>query len=262
MVIALRHGSNFWAGSDALYPSILILASIVRPAIMLLMHAPTRREGRIAQFFSLQLHLVVATLVGSCLMILGSGLLGQRMIGRRDVLLDALIYHLMMTAVVLWQNARLARGTASGKEGSRERILVAGSGIELGMYVGALAALPERHYEIVGVLTPNDRYRTSTIGGHPILGELLDLPQILKTLSVNRLVVAPNGIDKASLAFMQNTAAEMGCQYLAVPLLSGILSRGVTNGVAVPRERAERAERAGSYGLVDGCVPVLRPNVT
>jgi hypothetical protein len=231
-------------------PLLLLVALLVRPTVMLIMGVPVRREIKAVDIVTLQLHLAATTLVGSGLMLLGSAMVGHPL-GRDSVIIDALVFHAGMMTFALRQ-APFGRGNRNGAEsnGRRERLVVAGTGIELGACVSALAALPETHYEIVGIVTPHDRDRASMVGGHPVLGELTDLPQIMTTLRVDQLVVVPNGIHRADLNIMRKTAAAQGCQYVAVPLLAGIVSRIASSGR--PAASTEDATASASNGNGNG----------
>lgn len=218
----------------ATFLAILFLAAFVRPAVMLLLPAPARRGSPAATVFSEGAHLMVATLVGSALLILGGALLGRPSVAIGEALIDAAVFFSMICTFALWQAVRL-RVPEPGEENApsgRQRLLIAGSGIELSAFVAAMAALPEHEYEIVGILTPHESQRTSTVGGYPVLGEFVNVTDILKTMRIDKLIVLPTGISKSSLAFLQNTAEELDCRYQMVPLLSGILSFGA----AKPRE--------------------------
>ncbi len=238
--VLLRRPHGWVPGAPFL--AILFLAAFVRPAVMLLLPAPARRGSPAANAFSEGTHLMVATLVGSAALILGASLLGRPSIVIGEAGLDAIVFFAMISTYALWQAVRL-RVPDAGEDGQprgRQRLLIAGSGIELSAFVAAMAALPEHEYEIVGILTPHEHQRTSTVGGYPVLGEFVNLTEILKTLRIDKLIVLPTGISKTSLAFLQNTAEALECRYQLVPLLSGILSFG---GTKPPREAAAMPSR-------------------
>jgi hypothetical protein len=230
-VMAFKRPTFF--SPEAFHPVLLVLPLLVRPIALVLAPVPGRRKG-LADLMGIQVQLLIATLGATAVFALAAATLRPGAIGAGGLLLDALVFYVAMSAFTLWQRASLEPADEEeSDETAPKRLLIAGNGLELAAYVGALSALPEHRYEIVGLVTPFDRYRTSTIGGHPILGEVLEMPQILKTLRVEQVVVVPNGLTRSTIQFIQKTAQESGCGYLSVPLLSGILSRGSMNGPRV-----------------------------
>jgi FlaA1/EpsC-like NDP-sugar epimerase len=225
-MVALRHGFTAWGESGLLYPTLLLLACVIRPALMVLMRTPRPREGVFEWLASEGPLLVAVAVIGSCLMAVAIRLLGQPAIGPVDLMIDAALFAVMSAGYAWWQTTRSA-ATATGKhrdaeEKPRERLLVAGSGIELGAFVAALAGLSERDYEIVGLLGPHLAQRGGVVGGRSVVGEFLDLPEILKSTTVDRLIILPGGIEPGSVNYLKAAAAERGCPVVTLPLLSGI----------------------------------------
>jgi len=226
-VVTLRHGIGVWSEGRELHLSMLLLATLVRPCALLLLRAPLQRAGAASWLVSEWPSLLLASVAGSGLIIMGSLLLGQRMVGRGDILLDAAVFTAAMTGFSLWQNARLAASAAAGRgEGTarRKRLVVIGSGIELSACVGALATLPEQDYEIAGVLTPHELHRTSTVGGHVVLGEIADLADVLAAFVVDTVVLLGQGIDEESRDHVMKVAGTRGVRVASVSLLAGIVS--------------------------------------
>jgi FlaA1/EpsC-like NDP-sugar epimerase len=101
--------------------------------------------------------------------------------------------------------------------------LIVGAGIELTAFISALSALPEPHFEIVGVVTHDRKYRTNMIGGIPILGELRDAPEIVKFSRITRVVAVGTWSDKATVRYLRSKCALNKDQVLRVELLTPIL---------------------------------------
>jgi lipopolysaccharide/colanic/teichoic acid biosynthesis glycosyltransferase len=226
-MVAMRHGVAAWTESGLLYPTLLLVACMIRPALMVLMRAPRLRAGGLQWLVSEAPILVAVAAVGSCLMAVAVRMLGQPAIDSADLMLDAGLFVAMSSVYGWWQTARAKPAKAPGRNGHgeerpRERLLVAGSGIELGAFVAALAGLSERDYEIVGLLGPHVAQRGGVVGGQNVVGEFLDLPEILKNKTVDRLIILPGGIEPASVNYLKNTATERNCPVVILPLLSGI----------------------------------------
>ena len=247
-LLAIRHGIG--AGSGW-HPAMLALALLIRPMLLALSLFPVRRGPRLIHPLALQSPMFWTSVTGSVLLAMASIAFGMRTIPLVDLLLDALIFHAVLTAFVFHQRAQLDRAPKLPASEERERIVIVGSGVELAAYVSALVALPEDRFEVLGIVTPGGQYRTRTIGGHAIIGELVELPEIIKTLKVQRLVVVPRGIDRASLAAVQKASSDAGCAILTVPLLSGLLGRPSINGHAEKNGRV----KAGAHAKQ----PISRP---
>src|SRR5205823_14534886 len=127
----------------------------------------------------------------------------------------------------LWHNSLLQTIStphlAKGGSGARERLLIVGAGIELTAYISALSALPETHFEIVGVLTHHRKYRTNMIGRVPVLGELKDAPEIVKFSRITRVVAVGAWSDEARVQYLRTKCALQENQVLCVELLNPIL---------------------------------------
>jgi FlaA1/EpsC-like NDP-sugar epimerase len=220
---------------------VLALPLIIRPMLVAFALFPARRVNRLRERLVLQIPLLWTSITGSALMAIAAVALGTRTLDLSDLVFDALLFHLALSAVMLSERGRPV-AEVEGEAGP-ERIVIAGAGVELAAYVSALVALPEDRFEVLGIVTPCDHSRARTIGGHAILGELVELPEILKTLRVQRLVIVPHGVDRTSLSFLHKTAAEAGCVALTVPLLSGLLTQGAANGTP-----ARNGSANGSHG--------------
>jgi lipopolysaccharide/colanic/teichoic acid biosynthesis glycosyltransferase len=237
-VLALRHG----IGSGSVWsPMVLLLPLIIRPMLVAFTLFPARRVSRLRDRLALQIPLLWTSITGSALMAIAAVALGTRTLTLADLVFDALLFHLALSVVMLSERGRPVADTEG--DAGPERIVIAGAGVELAAYVSALVALPEDRFEVLGIVTPCDHSRTRTIGGHAILGELVELPEILKTLRVQRLVIVPHGVDRTSLSFLHKAAAEAGCAALTVPLLSGLLTQGPVNGTP-----ARNGSTNGSHG--------------
>lgn len=225
-VLALRHG----LGSAVTWTPMLLLPLVIRPMLVAFTLFPARRVTRLRDRLALQIPLLWSSVTGSALMAIAAIALGTRTLTLADLVFDALLFHVALMAVMLGERGRVL--AEAENDPGPERIVIAGGGVELAAYVSALVALPEDRFEVLGIVTPCDHSRTRTIGGHAILGELVELPEILKTLRVQRLVIVPQGVDRESMAFLKKTASEAGCEALTVPLISGLLTEATVNGAA------------------------------
>src|SRR5262249_10819059 len=110
-----------------------------------------------------------------------------------EIGMDGLIYLGIMTILALRSNTqankRMVSHDASGEETPAPRILLLGEGLALSAYVSAVASIPEHKFELIGIVTPHRWHRTNTVGDYAVLGELNDIPDIVRDYGVSRIVV-------------------------------------------------------------------------
>ena len=244
LVATLLGGASEVAGIRGGTLPIVLLALGARPATLLLLRPPASRST-IGKWLTAEWpRLATATVAGSGLVVLGSLLLSERVPDRGEVVLDAVLFLLAMTGLALWQNRRLASDPSlPGSPIARRRLLVVGSGIELSACVGAFASLPERDFELAGIVTPYGAQRTSTVGGHLVLGEVADLPELLAALAIDSVVVLPHQMPAGCAEFIERCCREAGVRGVSVSLLAGILSAGASSPRPEGDEFAARAAR-------------------
>jgi FlaA1/EpsC-like NDP-sugar epimerase len=211
---------------------MVLLAAAIRPGILLFKPVFSRPKAT-SWLLREWRKLFFGSLIGSALIVLGALLLDERGCGRLDVVLDGVLYLFAMTCVGLWYNSSLqplmtAQPAASRPE-TRERLLIVGAGLELTAYVSALSALPESHFEIVGVITHHRKYRTNMIGGIPILGELRDAPDIVKFSKITKVVAVGAWSDKSAVRYLRKKCKLTENQVLRVQLLTPILRQCPTD---------------------------------
>jgi lipopolysaccharide/colanic/teichoic acid biosynthesis glycosyltransferase len=200
IVLFGRHGIHGWESlRSAGWPALAFLALVIRPVIVLLKPLRLQAVG-ISWLASEGVKLFLGALVGSSLIVSGSLVFQQSAIGRLDIVCDCLLYLFLMTGVALWHvspHRQLELTSSSGNNGaeSHERLLIIGGGVELGIYMGALSALPEHDFKIVGAVSPRSGDRTNMVGGISLLGEVADAPELVKALNVTRLLVIDPSVD-------------------------------------------------------------------
>jgi hypothetical protein len=160
-------------------------------------------------------------------MVLFGLLMDHRNIGRGDILLDAILYGGLMTALGVYENRRgrqpLAAGASNGVgQPPREHLLLVGDTSILGGYISTLTTLQEHHYVITGLVTPHHAERTNTLGGYPILGEVADLRPILEQLDVDKVVVLTEGLQAGQLETVRSEAGRRACPCVEVDLTSKV----------------------------------------
>jgi lipopolysaccharide/colanic/teichoic acid biosynthesis glycosyltransferase len=195
VVVGFRQRPGAWSGPQLrLYLPVVLLAALIRPVVVLFLPVFPRRTVA-AWFLSEWRKLAGGALVGSALLIFAALLVNERGLGRGDVLGDGALYLGLITGVAVWQHLRPRKSRSTGRRrvvpepGAVERLLVVGSGVELSAYLTALSALPENRFQIVGVVTPYRQDRTNMVSGYPVLGQTLDIPELLSALPVTKVVV-------------------------------------------------------------------------
>src|SRR5262249_34556512 len=149
IVFLARHGTHGWDSLRASgWPWLILLPFVIRPAIILL--KPLRlHESGLSWLIGEGGKLLLGALVGSSLIVSGSLVFQNSSVGRLDIICDFCLYLFLMTVVGLWHavphhKSHLAKyvptGSRNGASG-REKLLLVGSGVELGIYVSALSAL-------------------------------------------------------------------------------------------------------------------------
>jgi lipopolysaccharide/colanic/teichoic acid biosynthesis glycosyltransferase len=226
VVLTARHGPAAWASPDFLPLSALVLlALLVRPAVFLFKPMASGSR-RLSQVFG---QLALGTLVGSSLIVSGALLVNERGISRLDIALDATLYLSLMTVIAhRLLGARAARTVGAGH---RERLLLVGEGSDLGGYVGALSGLPAHRFEVVGALTTRRGYRTSMAGGVPVLGEVEDAPELVRTLGATRVVVLDTDIDDTALEGLRAACGLQPEQVVRVEVLAPLMRLWRLDGV-------------------------------
>jgi lipopolysaccharide/colanic/teichoic acid biosynthesis glycosyltransferase len=187
-VLVSRYGPG---GSGGMTPEAmltLVLAALVIRPLAFLFHPVDEPRGRSARTWG---RLAFCVGIGSALILSAALLLNERGVGRRDLVIDATTQFLVMGLVT----ARYRRSVAAappapaGSAAGCERLLVVGSGLELGAYLTALSALPEHAYRVVGAVSPHPWDRTNTVGGLPFLGGLTDTPDLVRVHGITQIVV-------------------------------------------------------------------------
>jgi FlaA1/EpsC-like NDP-sugar epimerase len=192
--------------------------------------------------------LLVNAFFGSSLVVLGTAALDYRGIARGDMALDLVLYSVLATLCGVYWNRTSAgwRGTAQTGSTSgglaRRRWLIVGEGVHRGPYLQVLALAPQESYEIAGLVTPDRDDRTSTIGGHPVIGEIAELPAILEALSIDRLVVIASSLPQAAQWQAQEAAARCSVTCVTVDLGLALLTGTLGQRSEHPGENRTEAE--------------------
>lgn len=163
VVLAARHGVGAAGGW---HPALLLLPLAIRPMLIALALFPARRPQRLVDWWTIQIPLGWTSVTGSALMAMAAIAFGVRTLTLGDLLLDALVFHVAVTAAVLLLRRRSPQESDGAAADGRERIVIAGSGVELAAYVSALVALPEDRFEVLGIVTPCDHARTQIGRAH------------------------------------------------------------------------------------------------
>jgi lipopolysaccharide/colanic/teichoic acid biosynthesis glycosyltransferase len=228
-VVTLRHGFGAWVGENGTsYLILLLLCLLIRPSILLLKPISLASDTT-SWLLKEWKKLFFESLIGSFLIVFTAVMLNERGVSRLDTIYDGALYLSLMTCFAVCQNRLHGRASNrtpshSVKEvGEKEKLLVVGSGIELSAYISVLSALPEHHFEIVGVVTHQGGNRTNTVGGFPILGDVTDAPEIVRALGVTTVVVVGRKIRKA-------VREELRDRVVRVELLGPVLRRWRRDG--------------------------------
>jgi lipopolysaccharide/colanic/teichoic acid biosynthesis glycosyltransferase len=233
-VLTLRHGLHAWTNPAQrnLSLTFVCLAAIIRPTFILF-KPPLSRPSPGLWLRREWGKLCFGAMIGTAILVSGCFLLNERSISRLDMVYDCMLYLASMTVLALAKEdfPMVASRTATFAENAildepeRERLLILGSGLELSAYVSALSALPEHHFEIVGIAMPHHN-RSNQIGGVPILGTINDVPEIVKARDVNRLIVVGSSMEKDALEKLRSRCNFGHDQLMCVELL-GPLMRSV-----------------------------------
>lgn len=203
LAMSLRRGPRIWVeGNPALECVTLLLAALVRPLILVV--RPVRSFPSPAAWLLKEWRrLFVGTVIGSCFIVCFTVLLNRRDLSRSETILDSFLYLGMMTLLALRYNAAaqqaLPEGGSSETTPHKQRILIVGEGLELSAYVSALTTLPEHRFEVVGIITPHRWHRTNTVGEYAIVGQLSDIPDVVRDFGVTRIVALKSTVHKADL---------------------------------------------------------------
>ncbi len=222
LAVALQRGGSGGEFDLQAHLPLLILAALLRPATLLLLPVPLRSlsGGRLS--VAAVSRLVVATLAGSGLIVLGSFLLNLRDFSPGALLIDAGTFALAITAMAYVQNARLSHRALTA--GPARRLVAIGSDIELEACLHILSTLPEHDYEVVGILTPHERHRRSRVGGIPVISEIRDLRETLDTYRIDTVVLLPSSLDVGNVKFIEETSFERGCRLVPMNLLADVIA--------------------------------------
>lgn len=90
---------------------------------------------------------------------------------------------LLLASRIAYSEAVRRAKLDTGWAGSRERILLVGSGDGAALFQHLVAHEPQSHYEVVGILA-NGHGRHRTIGGVSVLGSFAEFDRVLATLRV------------------------------------------------------------------------------
>jgi lipopolysaccharide/colanic/teichoic acid biosynthesis glycosyltransferase len=256
-VVTFRHGMEAWSGANlSLYLTLFLLVTIVRPLVILLStmrHRPAA-TGWVTWYGT---KLALGALIGSAVIASASVLVNERGVGRGDLLFDFACYLAGMTCAAVWQQGRLNEGRRGGLSAARggspaaEPILVVGSGIELSCFVAALAELPGYACKIVGIVTPNLHHRTSTVGGYPIIGHIQDIPELLDTTDISRVVVVTCGVDQASLRELTRQCRGREDRFAFVEMLATLRLRPDSHAHAGQSRLPHRKDHGNLGGCAD-----------
>jgi lipopolysaccharide/colanic/teichoic acid biosynthesis glycosyltransferase len=190
-VLVSRYGSGGMAPEAML---TLVLAALVIRPLAFLFHPLDESRGRSARTWG---RLAFCVGIGSALILSAALLLNERGVGRRDLVIDAATQFLVMGLVTARYRRSVAAAplASTGSAAGYERLLVVGSGLELGAYLTALSALPEHTYRVVGAVSPHPWDRTNTVGGLPFLGGLADTPDLVRLHGITQVVVLDDCIN-------------------------------------------------------------------
>jgi len=213
-VASLRHGGSVWSlDGNCLYLWMLGLTTFIRP-VMVLLNPIAPAEHRVNWLWREGPKLAFSTLVGSGLLVLAALMADQRGIGRGDILLDTVVFGLLITLQGLHLNAKaLAREDPQDGKTVQKKLLIIGQGLELSAYLAAFCTMPPPEVVIVGILTPSGHGRYRTVGGHAIIGELIDLEVVVDSMKVNQVVVLATSLEPDHIAYLEKQPALKKCAY-------------------------------------------------
>jgi lipopolysaccharide/colanic/teichoic acid biosynthesis glycosyltransferase len=204
-----RHPVEHWTGERCLvFLGIVLLAMVVRPGAILFNPMPSIRRG-LSWVVTEWAKLAFGALAGSFLLLVALFALGERATAPRDAAWDAVLYLALITAVALWHQRSLTSTlgrqpeTAPQRATAKERLLVVGTGFELSAYLSALLILAERGFEIVGAIVAGTGHRSNTVAGVRVVGEVADVPGIVSTLGVTKVVVVGSSGDDSILTYLR-----------------------------------------------------------
>ncbi len=203
LAMSLRRGPRIWIeGNPSLECLTLLLATIVRPLILIV--RPVRTFPSSAAWLIKEWRrLLVGTVIGSCFIVCLTVLLNRRDLSRSEMILDSILYLGIMTLVALRYNSAAQHALPEmdnvGIPQHKQRILIVGEGLELSAYISALTTLPEHQFEVVGIITPHRWHRTNTVGEYAILGEVSDIPDVVRDFGVTRILALKSTMRKIDL---------------------------------------------------------------
>lgn len=233
MVLIGRTVADGFNGIDVdAYFTMALVALFVRPLIATMLFRQTPEKGERAWILTEWPRLLMVTMAGSSVVLLVIKLTEPSTIPLVDVVADMAIFGGLATAFAVriggWSQASEPTDEAKAHSVNRSSIVVVGSGIELSAYVASLDSIPAYAYEFIGIVTPHLADRLGTVGGHRVVGEITDLPEILETLVVDTLVVLESALDEPMREFVERTAVRYNCEYFGTHVLPGWSPNGHT----------------------------------
>jgi lipopolysaccharide/colanic/teichoic acid biosynthesis glycosyltransferase len=207
-----RHPLEHWTGQRGLaFLGIVLLATVVRPGVILFNPMPSSRRG-LSWIVTEWAKLAFGALAGSFLLLVALFALGERATAPGDAACDAVLYLALITAFAVWLQRPLASALgrrpqpASQPALSKERLLVVGTGLELGAYLSALLILAERGFEVVGAVVAGTGQRANTVAGVRVVGEVTDVPALVSALSVTKIIVVGSSRDDSILTYLREAS--------------------------------------------------------
>jgi lipopolysaccharide/colanic/teichoic acid biosynthesis glycosyltransferase len=221
VALSLTYGGDAWSQGLRLRSVILVGAALlVRPAMLLLLRPMRSKESYTAWLRHDALLVVAASGVGSSLLMVTPLVFGQPVLPISVVAWDAAVF----TALALL--AAVPRGTSGSHHASdasdattQSRLLIVGSGVELPSYVASLDSIRDEQYELIGLVTPERSHRASSIGGHPVVGSLGDLSEILESVAVDVVMVLDSSLREDERAAVEECAGARGVPRFHIRLL-------------------------------------------
>lgn len=231
-MIALHGVSAFTGPRGARYVILVVLAAVIRPGLLLLLPSPQVRPGNANWFMKESPRIWAASAAGSAIILMLAMVLRRWDIAAEDLVAEVLVFAAAMSAFGLWQNARQVRSADRtvpypGEAEIRDAtLLVVGLRVNLSAYVEFLDSGAIGRYRILGLMIPNEADRAMAMGGRRIVGSIADLPQILPTLPVDRVVVLSDGLAERDILLVQGIAARHDRLYVEVKLAPDLVSTG------------------------------------
>lgn len=246
-------GRTFTDGSKGIganaYFTMAFVAMFVRPLIATMLFRQTPEQGERSWIMTEWPRLLMVTMAGSSVILLVVKLVDPNAIPLVDIVADMAVFGGLATAFSVrsggWSRASES-DDAKSRSASRSSIIVVGSGIELSAYVASLDGVPAHAYEFIGIVTPHLADRLGTVGGHRVVGEITDLPEILETLVVDTLVVLESALDEPLREFVERTAARYKCEYFGTHILPGWSPNGHTHLGAGPTPELQLTQMESS----------------